>query len=113
MVLLFYLTLKLKFSFKISPQIFERATKFSFEDRYIWQQFFLVLACSKQQTRALGTLGAMEDLTSQVENCLIAAKVCFQNLGKINEGIRWAKKGLEAFQGSSESTDDIAFMESR
>ena len=66
-------------------QVFERAMKFSYEAIHVWQQFGLALACGRHYGRALLVLKeAHRLLPAEPHNCLLAAKICFQNLGKVN-----------------------------
>ena len=59
--------------------------KFSYEAIHVWQQFGLALACGRHYGRALLVLKeAHRLLPAEPHNCLLAAKICFQNLGKVN-----------------------------
>ncbi|RXG69514.1 Tetratricopeptide repeat protein 7B [Armadillidium vulgare] len=81
--------------FQILLEVFERAMKFSFEANHVWQQFGLALACSKQLVRALYVLKEVHKLLpTQPHNCLLAARICFQHLGKVEDGLEWVRKAL-------------------
>lgn len=58
--------------------------KFSHEESHVWQQFGLALACGRKDTRALLVLQEVHRLLpNEPHYCLLAAKVAFQQLGKV------------------------------
>ncbi|KAH9380268.1 hypothetical protein HPB48_018188 [Haemaphysalis longicornis] len=73
--------------FQTLCESFERAMKFSFEEYHVWMQFSLALLSSGKHLRA--TLMLKECARLQPHNsfpCLLAAKVCLENLGHIEQG---------------------------
>ncbi|XP_063614857.1 tetratricopeptide repeat protein 7B-like [Penaeus indicus] len=82
---------------QILVEVFERAMKFSYEASHVWQQFALALACGRKYARALLVLQEVHRLMpSEPHYCLMAAKICFQQLGKIEEGLEWVDKALRS-----------------
>lgn len=60
--------------------------KFSHEENHVWQQFALALACGRKDDRALLVLQEVHRLLpAEPQYCLLAAKICFQQLGKVNK----------------------------
>ncbi|KAK7066570.1 Tetratricopeptide repeat protein 7B [Halocaridina rubra] len=82
---------------QILIEVFERAMKFSHEATHVWQQFALALMCGRKNARALLVLQEVHRiLPSEPHYCLLAAKICFQQLGKIEEGLEWVDKALKS-----------------
>ncbi|KAK3876698.1 hypothetical protein Pcinc_018544 [Petrolisthes cinctipes] len=82
--------------FKILIEVFERAMKFSHEESHVWQQFGLALACGRKDARALLVLQEVHRLLpAQPHYCLLAARLCFQQLAKIDEGLEWVEKAIK------------------
>lgn len=82
--------------FGILCEIFDRAMKFAFEEFHIWFQFGLALASAGKHSRAVQVM----KMCSKIEpnNALVslmAAKVCFENLGEIDEGLILAQEAAE------------------
>ncbi|XP_042212941.1 tetratricopeptide repeat protein 7B-like isoform X6 [Homarus americanus] len=83
--------------FSILIEVFERAMKFSHEESHVWQQFALALACGHKDIRALLVLQEVNRLLpAEPHYCLLAAKICFQQLGKTQEGLEWVNKALKS-----------------
>ncbi|XP_069174245.1 tetratricopeptide repeat protein 7B isoform X5 [Procambarus clarkii] len=83
--------------FKILIEVFERAMKFSHEEGHVWQQFGLALACGRKDIRALLVMQEVHRLLpAEPHYCLLAARICFQQLGKIEEGLEWVDKALKS-----------------
>ncbi|XP_077531493.1 tetratricopeptide repeat domain 7 [Haemaphysalis longicornis] len=81
--------------FQTLCESFERAMKFSFEEYHVWMQFSLALLSSGKHLRA--TLMLKECARLQPHNsfpCLLAAKVCLENLGHIEQGVEFAEEAL-------------------
>ncbi|KAL1425270.1 hypothetical protein MTO96_019418 [Rhipicephalus appendiculatus] len=81
--------------FQTLCESFERAMKFSFEEYHVWMQFSLSLLSSGKHLRA--TLMLKECARLQPHNsfpCLLAAKVCLENLGNIEQGVEFAEEAL-------------------
>ncbi|KAK8402737.1 hypothetical protein O3P69_000821 [Scylla paramamosain] len=82
--------------YSILIEVFERAMKFSHEESHVWQQFGLALACGRKDSRALLVLQEVHRLLpNEPHYCLLAARVAFQQLGKIEEGLEWVDKALK------------------
>ncbi|KAH7932952.1 hypothetical protein HPB49_005251 [Dermacentor silvarum] len=81
--------------FQILCESFERAMKFSFEEYHVWMQFSLSLLSYGKHLRA--TLMLKECARLQPHNsfpCLLAAKVCLENLGNVEQGVEFAEEAL-------------------
>ncbi|CAN7994920.1 unnamed protein product, partial [Ixodes hexagonus] len=81
--------------FQILCESFERAMKFAFEEYHVWMQFSLALLSSGKFSRA--SLMLKECARLQPHNsfpCLLAAKVCLEHLGSIEEGVQFAEEAL-------------------
>ncbi|KAL3216727.1 hypothetical protein MRX96_051134 [Rhipicephalus microplus] len=81
--------------FQTLCESFERAMKFSFEEYHVWMQFSLSLLSSGKHLRA--TLMLKECARLQPHNsfpCLLAAKVCLENLGNVEQGVEFAEEAL-------------------
>ncbi|XP_068238843.1 tetratricopeptide repeat protein 7B [Palaemon carinicauda] len=82
---------------QILIEVFERAMKFSYEATHVWQQFALALMCGRKNVRAMVVLQEVHRLLpTEPHYCLLAAKICFQQLGKIEEGLEWVSKALKS-----------------
>ncbi|XP_066988572.1 tetratricopeptide repeat protein 7B isoform X13 [Macrobrachium rosenbergii] len=82
---------------QILIEVFERAMKFSYEATHVWQQFALALMCGRKNIRAMVVLQEVHRLLpSEPHYCLLAAKICFQQLGRIEEGLEWVSKALKS-----------------
>ncbi|XP_076056869.1 tetratricopeptide repeat domain 7 isoform X2 [Oratosquilla oratoria] len=90
--------------FKILHEVFERAMKFSFEETHVWQQFGLALTSGMHSSRAVLVLREVNRLLpNEPHYCLLAAKVYFQRLNKIEEGLEWVAKALKCAEEKSNS----------
>lgn len=70
---------------------FERAMKFSFEEPHVWEQQALSLISMGKHVYALGVLKEVIRLqTSRALPCMLAARLCYEHLGKIKDGLSWA-----------------------
>lgn len=75
---------------------FERAMKFSHEEVHVWMQYALCLINLGKYTHAYSVLEVVAKLSSQkVVPCLLAAKLCYEHLNLIKEGIDWSQKALQ------------------
>lgn len=62
-------------------EVFERAMKFSFEEKHIWMQHALCLVTMGKHFHALAVLKEVKRLRpDNAVSCLIAAKICYENL---------------------------------
>ncbi|XP_046670880.1 LOW QUALITY PROTEIN: tetratricopeptide repeat protein 7B-like [Homalodisca vitripennis] len=73
----------------------ERAMKFSYEEAHIWLQQALCLESMGHHVHALAVLKeVVRLLPTKVMPCLIAARICYQHLNQISEGMQWSMKAL-------------------
>ncbi|KFM58237.1 Tetratricopeptide repeat protein 7B, partial [Stegodyphus mimosarum] len=82
--------------FNILVESFERAMKFAFEEQHVWTQFALSLISSGKYNRAYLVLHEVARL--QPNNslpCLLAARLCFENLDLPDKGLKMAERALE------------------
>nr|CAD7442906.1 unnamed protein product [Timema bartmani] len=74
---------------------FERAMKFSFEEPHVWTQYGLCLVSMGHYVQALSVLKEVARLTpTKVTPCLLAARICYEHLNMLSEGVEWSKKAL-------------------
>lgn len=74
----------------------ERAMKFSHEEAHIWTQYALCLVSMGRYMHAYRVLKVVARLSPQkVMPCLLAARLCYEQLNMINEGIEWSRKALQ------------------
>ncbi|XP_012534079.1 tetratricopeptide repeat protein 7B isoform X3 [Monomorium pharaonis] len=75
---------------------FERAMKFSHEEVHIWTQYALCLISMGRYMHAYRVLKVVARLSPQkVMPCLLAARLCYEQLNMVNEGIEWSQKALQ------------------
>ncbi|RLU17711.1 hypothetical protein DMN91_009948 [Ooceraea biroi] len=75
---------------------FERAMKFSHEEAHIWTQYALCLISMGRYMHAYRVLKVVARLSPQkVMPCLLAARLCYEQLNMISEGIEWSQKALQ------------------
>ncbi|XP_067119530.1 tetratricopeptide repeat protein 7B isoform X2 [Centruroides vittatus] len=82
--------------FQMLGESFERAMKFAFEEFHIWFQFALSLTSAGKHNRAYLVL--QECIRLQPNNplpCLIAARICYENLNQVDNGLKMSEKALE------------------
>ncbi|XP_054272006.1 tetratricopeptide repeat protein 7B isoform X2 [Macrosteles quadrilineatus] len=73
----------------------ERAMKFSYEEAHIWLQQALCLESMGHHVHALSALKEVARLMpTKVMPCLIAARICYQHLNLMSEGMQWSQKAL-------------------
>lgn len=74
-------------------ECFDRGMKVAFEEFHLWFQFGLSLISAGKYHRALMVLKQCHQLRPEDSLvCLYAAKLCFNSLHMIDEGIKFAKK---------------------
>ncbi|XP_065564416.1 tetratricopeptide repeat protein 7B-like isoform X2 [Artemia franciscana] len=73
----------------------ERALKFSFGEPYVWSQLASSLVSIGRYTKAIGALKEATRLCPDMTLCLMAARICLENLNMIDEGLIWAEKALD------------------
>ncbi|KAF5270386.1 hypothetical protein FQR65_LT05574 [Abscondita terminalis] len=77
--------------FALLQESFERAMKFSFEEPHVWRQHALSLITSGRYVDALGIIKEVIRLEpNQSVNCLLAARLCYENLDLPLEGTRYS-----------------------
>lgn len=89
--------------FQILGESFERAMKFAFEEYHIWFQFALSLTSAGKHNRAYFVL--QECIRLQPNNplpCLIAARICYENLNQAENGLKMSEKALEREMAQSQ-----------
>ncbi|XP_033338509.1 tetratricopeptide repeat domain 7 isoform X2 [Megalopta genalis] len=82
---------------------FERALKFSHEEAHVWTQCALCLISMGRYMHAYRVLKVVARLSPQkVMPCLLAARLCYEQLNMIKEGIEWSQKALKRETASSQ-----------
>lgn len=83
-------------NYKVVVDMFERSLRFSPKEDHVWSQFALALACEGKFLRSLVVL---QEVSQQRSNdasvCLMAARLCYEKLDLLSEGVLWAEKALE------------------
>ncbi|XP_043275084.1 tetratricopeptide repeat protein 7B isoform X2 [Venturia canescens] len=75
---------------------FERAMKFSHQEVHVWTQYALCLINLARYTHAYAVLKVVARLSpSKVVPCLLAARLCYEHLNMIKEGVEWSQKALQ------------------
>ncbi|TMW53219.1 hypothetical protein DOY81_001695 [Sarcophaga bullata] len=75
---------------------FEKALKFSFGEQHVWRQYGISLMAAGKHMHALRVLQESVRLnTTDHLPCLLAAKLCFESLGLIKEGLDFAHQALD------------------
>ncbi|XP_069687732.1 tetratricopeptide repeat protein 7B-like isoform X2 [Periplaneta americana] len=83
---------------------FERAMKFSFEEPHVWMQHALCLVTMGQYAHALTVLKEVTRLLpTKVIPCLLAARICYEQLNQVAEGLEWSNKALNREISSPQS----------
>lgn len=73
----------------------ERAMKFSYEESHIWLQQALCLEAMGQHIRAIAVLKQVSQmLPNKVVPCLVAARICYQHLNQVQQGLEWSTNAL-------------------
>nr|CDS15355.1 tetratricopeptide repeat protein 7B [Echinococcus granulosus] len=82
--------------FSFLSKTLERALKFSYQEFQIWYQFALSLVASQKYYRAYLVLRECQRIDpSNPSICLLASSLCLGRLHLIEEGIFFAKNGVE------------------
>ncbi|XP_046387434.1 tetratricopeptide repeat protein 7B [Ischnura elegans] len=80
---------------------FERALKFSFEEPHVWMQRALCLMASGRHALALPVLSQVaRQLPNATLPCLLAARLCYEHLNRVSEGVEWSRRAIGREQGS-------------
>ncbi|XP_065356629.1 tetratricopeptide repeat protein 7B [Calliphora vicina] len=75
---------------------FEKALKFSFGEQHVWRQYGISLMAAGKHMHALRVLQeAMKLNPGDHLPCLLAAKLCYESLGLIKEGLDFAQQALK------------------
>ncbi|XP_008208439.1 tetratricopeptide repeat protein 7B isoform X1 [Nasonia vitripennis] len=75
---------------------FERAMKFSHGEVHVWTQYALCLISLGRYVHAYSVLQVVIKLAPQkVMPCLLAARLCYEHLNRVSEGIEWSQKALQ------------------
>ncbi|KAM7354220.1 tetratricopeptide repeat domain 7 isoform 2-T2 [Cochliomyia hominivorax] len=75
---------------------FEKALKFSFGEQHVWRQYGISLMAAGKHMHALRVLQEAMNLNRNDHlPCLLAAKLCYESLGLIKEGLDFSHKALE------------------
>uniref|UniRef100_T1IQL9 Tetratricopeptide repeat protein 7 N-terminal domain-containing protein n=1 Tax=Strigamia maritima TaxID=126957 RepID=T1IQL9_STRMM len=91
--------------FLVLCESFEKSMKFSFEEFHIWFQFGLSLIAANKHGRAILVLKECIRLESNnALPCLLASKICLENLNMIDDGISYA---LQAFEREKSQTQGL------
>ncbi|CAG0879431.1 unnamed protein product [Darwinula stevensoni] len=87
----------------ILTELFERAMKFSFEEKHIWSQFALCLYSSGLYPRSLATLKEAIRLSPSATHLhLLAARTCFEHLNQVDEGLQHVHNALNCEREKNE-----------
>ena len=81
--------------YKVISDMFERSLRFSAKEKHVWSQFGLAMAAEGRFKRSLVVLS--EVATQQPDDasiCLLAARMCYEKLDLLAEGVMWSKKAL-------------------
>lgn len=81
--------------YRVISDMFERSLRFSAKEKHVWSQFGLAMAAEGRFKRSLVVLS--EVARQQPEDasiCLLAARMCYEKLDLLAEGVMWSKKAL-------------------
>ena len=82
--------------YKVVSDMFERSLRFSPKDEHVWSQFALSLACEARFMRSLVVLTEVAQQNPQDSSvCLLAARLCYEKLEMLGEGVSWSRRALE------------------
>ena len=82
--------------YKVISDMFERSLRFSPKDEHVWSQFALSLACEARYKRSLVVLTEVAQQNPDDSSvCLLAARLCYEKLEMLGEGVTWARRALE------------------
>ncbi|KAL0275543.1 UNVERIFIED_CONTAM: hypothetical protein PYX00_003362 [Menopon gallinae] len=77
-------------------EMFERAMKFSFEEKHVWMQHAFCLVAMGRYFHALAVLKEVKRLMPKsTMPCLIGARMCYEYLESPKEGVEWSTEALE------------------
>jgi len=82
-------------NYKVVVDMFERSLRFSPKEDHVWSQFALAMACEGRFLRALVVLQEVaQQRPTDASTCLMAARLCYEKLDLLSEGVVWAEKAL-------------------
>lgn len=88
---------------EILHESFERAMKFSHGEVHIWLQFALCLMNLGRHVHAYAVLEIVCNLAqNKVMPCLLAARLCYEELNMIEKGILWSQQALQRDSGNTQ-----------
>lgn len=81
---------------EILHESFERAMKFSHEEVHVWLQYALCLMSLGKHIHAYAVLQIVCRIApNKVMPCLLAARLCYEELNNPEEGIKWSQQALQ------------------
>lgn len=84
---------------------FEKALKFSFGEQHIWRQYALSLATLGRHAHALRALEQSTKLApTDAVQCLVSARICYEHLDRVRDGLAWSLRALEATTATATSS---------
>jgi len=82
-------------NYKVVVDMFERSLRFSPKEDHVWSQFALAMACEGRFLRSLVVLQEVaQQRSNDASTCLLAARLCYEKLDLLSEGVVWAEKAL-------------------
>lgn len=74
---------------------FEKALKFAFNEQHVWRQYALSLISLARHAQALNALKESSKLSpGDTNQLLLSAKLCYEHLGHIHEGLQLSNEAL-------------------
>jgi tetratricopeptide repeat protein 7 len=74
---------------------FEKALKFAFNEQHVWRQYALSLISLTRHAQALNALKESSKLSpGDTVQLLMSAKLCYEHLGQIQEGLQLSNEAL-------------------
>jgi len=87
--------------YKVVTDMFERSLRFCPKEDHVWSGLALSLACEGRHLRALVLLREVaEQRPDDASTCLLAARLCYEKLDLLSEGIAWAERALSREEGA-------------
>ena len=85
--------------YKVISDMFERSLRFSPKEDHVWSQFALAMACEGRMKRSLVILSEVaQQRPDDASVCLLAARMCYERLDLLSEGVSWAQRALDTEQ---------------
>ncbi|ESN96277.1 hypothetical protein HELRODRAFT_107437 [Helobdella robusta] len=98
-----------KSQYHLLSETFEKAMKFSFNEFHIWFQFVLSLVCSQKFSRAYFVLKECMKLSPENPTLyMMAAKLCYEHLNLVDDGIKHSEEVIRICSSSSSSSSSTA-----